>query len=229
MSKEGNERSRFMSDVIKDLSELRLTYQKGELHEEYVDAAPHEQFLGWFNSALEAKLHEPYAMSLATANAQGRPHVRTVLLRGATEAGYDFYTNYDSQKGLDLAENPYAELLFYWDELERQIRVSGIVRKISVEESTDYYHKRPRDSQIAAHISTPQSGVIESRELLQQNFQALHARVGEQAELVKPEFWGGYRLEPTYYEFWQGRPNRLHDRLAYEKIDGAWKLQRLMP
>ena len=218
-----------MSDVIKDLSELRLSYQKGELHEQHVNADPHEQFLGWFNAALEAKLHEPYAMSLATANAQGRPHVRTVLLRGATEAGYDFYTNYDSQKGLDLAANPYAELLFYWPELERQIRVAGKVMKISVEESTDYYHKRPRDSQIAAHISTPQSGVIESRELLQQNFQDLHDRVEQHETLDKPEFWGGYRLQPDYYEFWQGRPNRLHDRLVYEKAENTWQLKRLMP
>ena len=218
-----------MSDVIKDLSELRLSYQKGELHEQHVNADPHEQFLGWFNTALEAKLHEPYAMSLATANAQGRPHVRTVLLRGATEAGYDFYTNYDSQKGLDLAANPYAELLFYWPELERQIRVAGKVLKISVEESTDYYHKRPRDSQIAAHISTPQSGVIESRMLLQQRFQALHDRVEQQATLTKPEFWGGYRLQADYYEFWQGRPNRLHDRLVYEKTENLWQIQRLMP
>ena len=218
-----------MRDVIKDLSELRLTYQKGELHEEQVDADPHAQFLNWFNLALEAKLHEPYAMSLATANAQGRPHVRTVLLRGATEAGYDFYTNYDSQKGLDLAEDPYAELLFYWPELERQVRVGGQVQKISEQESTDYYHKRPRDSQIAAHISTPQSGVIESREHLQQRFQALYDQVAEKNELAKPEFWGGYRLVPTYYEFWQGRPNRLHDRLTYEKVGESLTIQRLMP
>ncbi|CAB1207361.1 pyridoxamine 5'-phosphate oxidase [Acinetobacter bouvetii] len=218
-----------MTDVIKDLSELRLSYQKGELHETQVAETPHQQFLNWFNHALEAKLHEPYAMSLATANAQGRPHVRTVLLRGATEAGYDFYTNYDSQKGLDLAENPYAELLFYWPEQERQIRVGGRVEKISLEESTEYYHKRPRDSQIAAHISTPQSGVIVSREELQTRFQALQDRVTEKAVLAKPVFWGGYRLQPDYYEFWQGRPNRLHDRLSYERIDGTWKLQRLMP
>lgn len=218
-----------MSDVIKDLSELRLTYEKGELHEDQVDTNPHEQFLNWFNLALTAKLHEPYAMSLATADDKGRPHVRTVLLRGATEAGYDFYTNYDSQKGLDLAANPYAEILFYWAELERQVRIGGYVTKISLEESTDYYHKRPRDSQIAAHISTPQSGVIESRELLQQRFQALHARVEQQSELNKPEFWGGYRLEPQHYEFWQGRPNRLHDRLSYEKVDAAWQIRRLMP
>lgn len=216
-----------MNDVIKDLSELRLSYEQGELHETQVSDQPHLQFLNWFNHALAANLHEPYAMSLATANAQGRPHVRTVLLRGATETGYDFYTNYDSQKGLDLAENPYAELLFYWPSLERQVRIGGKVAKISEQESTDYYHKRPRDSQIAAHISTPQSGVIESREVLQQRFQALQGQA--QAELDKPEFWGGYRLEADYYEFWQGRPNRLHDRLSYEKQNDHWALQRLMP
>lgn len=218
-----------MSDLIKDLSELRLSYQKGELHELAVNINPHTQFLDWFNQALTAKLHEPYAMSLATANAQGRPHVRTVLLRGATEAGYDFYTNYDSQKGIDLAHNPYAELLFYWPELERQIRVSGQVVKISEQESADYYQKRPRDSQIAAHISTPQSGVIVSREELQNRFQKLHDAVLEETVLDKPAFWGGYRLQAEYYEFWQGRPNRLHDRLNYEKIDGQWTLKRLMP
>ena len=218
-----------MSDLIKDLSELRLSYQKGELHEAQVSADPHEQFLLWFNHALEAQLHEPYAMSLATVSATGRPHVRTVLLRGADASGYAFYTNYDSQKGLDLAANPYAEILFYWQEQERQIRISGRVVKISEQESADYYHKRPRDSQIAAHISTPQSGVIAGREVLQQRFQALHDRVEGQAILTKPEFWGGYRIEPDYYEFWQGRPNRLHDRLCYEKIEGTWKLQRLMP
>lgn len=218
-----------MNDVIQDLSELRLSYQKGELYETSVDENPHQQFLNWFNAALDAQLHEPYAMSLATANAQGRPHVRTVLLRGATELGYDFYSNYDSQKGLDLIANPYAELLFYWPELERQIRVSGKVEKISLEESTQYYHKRPRESQIAAHISTPQSGVIASREELQTRFEHLQKSVVEKLELAKPEFWGGYRVVPDYYEFWQGRPNRLHDRLSYEKNADSWTLQRLMP
>ena len=218
-----------MTDLIKDLSELRLNYQKGELLEDQVKLDPHEQFLFWFNHALAAQLHEPYAMSLATANAQGRPHVRTVLLRGATPDGYAFYTNYDSQKGMDLEVNPYAELLFYWQEQERQIRVSGRVVKISEEESTDYYHKRPRDSQIAAHVSTPQSGVIASRDELQQRFWDYHDTMANQEQLDKPEFWGGYRLVPDYYEFWQGRPNRLHDRLSYTRTDDAWTLQRLMP
>ena len=218
-----------MTDLIKDLSELRLNYQKGELLEDQVKLDPHEQFLLWFNHALAAQLHEPYAMSLATANAQGRPHVRTVLLRGATPDGYAFYSNYDSQKGMDLEVNPYAELLFYWQEQERQIRVSGRVVKISKEESTDYYHKRPRDSQIAAHVSTPQSGVIASRDELQQRFWDYHDTMANQEQLDKPEFWGGYRLVPDYYEFWQGRPNRLHDRLSYTKNDDAWTLQRLMP
>ncbi|WDE15877.1 pyridoxamine 5'-phosphate oxidase [Acinetobacter schindleri] len=218
-----------MTDLIKDLSELRLNYQKGELLEDQVKLDPHEQFLLWFNHALAAQLHEPYAMSLATANAQGRPHVRTVLLRGATPDGYAFYTNYDSQKGMDLEVNPYAELLFYWQEQERQIRVSGRVVKIPKEESTDYYHKRPRDSQIAAHVSTPQSGVIASRDELQQRFWDYYDTMANQEQLDKPEFWGGYRLVPDYYEFWQGRPNRLHDRLSYTKNDDAWTLQRLMP
>jgi len=218
-----------MSDLIKDLSELRLNYEKGELHEQQVNPNPHEQFLLWFNHALEARLHEPYAMSLATANAEGRPHVRTVLLRGADEQGYAFYTNYDSQKGMDLAANPYAELLFYWPEQERQIRISGSVARISEQESTDYYHKRPRDSQIAAHVSMPQSGVIASRDELQQRFWDFHAKMANQQQLDKPEFWGGYRLQPDYYEFWQGRPNRLHDRLCYTLTKGTWTLQRLMP
>lgn len=218
-----------MQDVIKDLSELRLSYEQGELHESHVSDDPHLQFLNWFNHALAAHLHEPYAMSLATANAQGRPHVRTVLLRGATDAGYDFYTNYDSQKGLDIAENPFAELLFYWPSVERQVRIGGRVIKISEQESSDYYLKRPRDSQIAAHISTPQSGGIESREVLQQRFQELQRQASHRDELVKPVFWGGYRLEADYYEFWQGRPNRLHDRLSYQKSDGVWAIQRLMP
>ncbi|GAA5012806.1 pyridoxamine 5'-phosphate oxidase [Acinetobacter puyangensis] len=218
-----------MSDVIKDLSELRLNYQRAELHEDQIATHPHTQFLNWFNLALTTNLPEPYAMSVATASATGVPHVRTLLLRGATEQGYDFYSNYDSLKGHDLAQNPQAQLLFYWAGLEQQVRISGRVEKISLEESTDYYHKRPHDSQIAAHVSTPQSGVIESREALQQRFDATFAQLQHTHPLPKPDFWGGYRLIPDYYEFWQGRPNRLHDRISYTQQDGQWIIQRLMP
>jgi pyridoxamine 5'-phosphate oxidase len=218
-----------MGDVIKELSELRLNYQRAELLEQELAPSPHQQFLQWFNVALSSALHEPYAMYVATANAQGRPHVRTLLLRGATEQGYDFYTNYDSVKGLDLAENPQAELLFYWPELEQQVRIAGTVVKISTQESTDYYHKRPHDSQVAAHVSTPQSGVIDSRMTLQQRFDAASAQFHALEKLPKPEFWGGYRLLPSRYEFWQGRPNRLHDRIVYRHVEGCWDIQRLMP
>lgn len=218
-----------MTETIQDLSELRLNYQRAELHEEQVLSDPHQQFLSWFNLALASGLHEPYAMSLATASKDGTPHVRTVLLRGATEAGYDFYTNYDSLKGLDLAQNPQAEVLFYWAELEQQVRISGRVEKISNEDSTNYYQKRPHDSQVAAHVSTPQSGVIASREELQQRFDVTNLQYQDVTKLPKPEFWGGYRLVAQSYEFWQGRPNRLHDRLRYRLIEKGWQVERLMP
>lgn len=219
-----------MSNTVKDLSELRLSYEKGALLEQDLASSPVEQFLKWFDQALQLKLNEPYAMSLATANAQGRPHLRTVLLRGVSEQGFDFYTNYDSQKGQDLAENPFAELLFFWAEMECQVRVSGKVVKISEQESTAYYLKRPKDSQIAAHISTPQSGVIASREELEHRFNELAQKVNEEGLILqKPSFWGGYRVVPDYFEFWQGRPNRLHDRLIYRLNAGQWHIERLMP
>lgn len=218
-----------MSQTITDLSELRLDYQRGELREDTVCLDPHQQFLQWFDIALESGLLEPYAMALATTGIDGSPHVRTVLLRGASEQGYDFYSNYDSLKGQDLAVNPRAQLLFYWAELEQQVRISGDVFKISEQESTEYYRKRPHDSQVAAHVSTPQSGVIGSRALLQQRFSEASSRFEGMDQLPKPTFWGGYRLKPCYYEFWQGRPNRLHDRLCYRYSGTEWVLSRLMP
>ncbi|MFB2539663.1 MULTISPECIES: pyridoxamine 5'-phosphate oxidase [unclassified Acinetobacter] len=220
-----------MTDIIQELSDLRMSYEQGTLLETDVNANPHLQFIDWFNQALQADLHEPYAMSLATADAQGRPHVRTVLLRGATEQGYDFYTNYDSQKGLDMAENPYVELLFYWAKLERQARIFGRVSKIPEAESTAYYHKRPLGSQIAAHASTPQSGVIATREAFEQKVHDLEQQFAEakQGEIDKPSFWGGYRVVAEHYEFWQGRPSRLHDRIRYRLQDGQWTIERLMP
>ena len=216
---------------VKDLSELRQNYGKSSLLETDVLANPLNQFMAWLARALEARISEPYAMTLATASAQGRPHARTVLLRGATEQGFDFYTNYDSQKGLDLAQNPYAELLFFWPALEQQVRINGLVEKIPELESTAYFHKRPRDSQIAAHVSTPQSGVIASREELLQRFQRLSAQLQGQVDIDKPEFWRGYRLSPDYYEFWQGGANRMHDRLCYRRSasSSVWQIERLMP
>lgn len=217
------------TDRVKDLSELRQNYGKSSLLEADVSASPLTQFLAWLDHALEAQVTEPYAMTLATANAQGRPHARTVLLRGADKQGFYFYTNYDSQKGIDLEQNPYAELLFFWHSLEQQVRIGGRVEKISAQDSTDYYHKRPRDSQIAAYVSTPQSGVIESRAALDQRFAQVEQQFAGQDKLERPEFWGGYRLVPDYYEFWQGGSNRLHDRIRYMPVDGGWRIERLMP
>lgn len=217
------------ADHVKDLSELRQNYGKSSLLEANVDANPLKQFLNWLDQALKAQVTEPYAMTLATANALGRPHARTVLLRGADHKGFYFYTNYESQKGIDLVQNPYAELLFFWHSLEQQVRIGGRVEKISEQESIDYFRKRPRDSQIAAHVSTPQSGVIESREALYQRFEQLEQQFKNQDALDKPIFWGGYRLIPEYYEFWQGGSNRLHDRIRYALVVSDWRIERLMP
>ena len=216
---------------VKDLSELRQNYGKGSLLEQDLCESPFSQFAIWLDVALEQEATEPYAMTLATADGNGRPHARTVLLRGAEESGFYFYTNYDSQKGHDLLVNPFAELLFFWPALEQQVRISGQVYQLSEQESTEYYHKRPRDSQIAAHISTPQSGVIESRELLEHRFEQLNTQLDGSSLIQKPKFWGGYCLKPDYFEFWQGRPNRLHDRLRYVKDDvtSHWRIERLMP
>ncbi len=216
---------------VKDLSELRQNYGKGSLLEQDLCHSPFTQFSMWLEQALVQEVTEPYAMTLATADGNGRPHARTVLLRGADETGFYFYTNYDSQKGHDLLANPFAELLFFWPALEQQVRISGQVYRVSERESTDYYHKRPRDSQIAAHISTPQSGIVASREILEQRFAALTQQLNNIALIQKPEFWGGYCLKPSYFEFWQGRPNRLHDRLRYVKDEqnNSWCIERLMP
>lgn len=218
--------------TVRDLSELRQNYGKGHLDVQDLTTDPLQQFLHWLEHALQTNVTEPYAMTLATADDQGRPHARTVLLRGAEASGFYFYSNYDSQKGHDLAVNPVAELLFFWPALEQQIRIHGPVYQVGEEESSAYYHKRPRDSQIAAHVSTPQSGVIASRELLEQCFAQLEKQLAHQPTIHKPDFWGGYCLKPVSYEFWQGRPNRLHDRLRYTldaTSDTGWRIERLMP
>lgn len=218
-----------------DLTALRQSYIKGELRRADVNHNPFVQFNIWLKRALESKQNEPYAMTLATASRAGRPSARIVLLRQFDQRGAVFYSNYDSHKGEDLAENPYAEVLFFWAELEQQIRVSGRVEKLSEEESTTYFHKRPHGSQIAACASLPQSGVIADREVLEQRFVELKTQYPEGTVVPKPEFWGGYRIVPDQFEFWQGRQSRLHDRLQYrlENTDSStekqWIIERLMP
>lgn len=229
-----------MTDLTKlthqsDLTALRQSYVKSELRRADVDSNPFVQFNAWLKHALDSHQKEPYAMTLATASRTGRPSARTVLLRQFDERGAVFYSNYDSHKGEDLSENPFAEILFFWAELEQQIRVSGRVEKLSEEESTAYFHKRPHGSQIAACASLPQSGVIAERAVLEQRFNELKAQFPEGSIVPKPEFWGGYRIVPDLFEFWQGRQSRLHDRLQYrlENSDSStekqWIIERLMP
>lgn len=217
-----------MSDMIRDLSGFRMSYENSELLENDMHSDPYEQFMEFINLAFYQGLYEPYAMSLATVDVNSRPHNRILLLRGATSEGFDFFSHYDGDKGNDLAHQPYAEMLFFWGGLQTQVRISGQVYKLSVGESIEYFHKRPRGSQIATHVSQPQSGVVASREILEQRFAELEAQFAD-GEIPKPENWGGYRLVPERYEFWQGRANRLHDRIVYEFQDGQWQMKRLMP
>lgn len=217
-----------------DLTSLRQSYVKGELRRADVADDPFVQFQVWFQAALASDQHEPYAMTLATASRSGRPSARIVLLRQIDALGLVFYSNYDSHKGTDLAENPYAEVLFFWAEREQQVRISGRVEQISAAESNAYFHKRPHTSQVAACASVPQSGVIAERAVLEQRFDALLAQYPEGTEVPRPEFWGGYRLVPDLFEFWQGRRSRLHDRLQYRRVASgsdqpSWQIERLMP
>jgi pyridoxamine 5'-phosphate oxidase len=214
---------------LEKIVDLRMSYQKGALEREQLDADPTVQFVRWLEHALSTDLPEPYAMTLATCGADGRPSARTVLLRGANADGLLFYTNYDSAKGQDLAENPYAEVLFYWPLLEQQIRVSGRVEKLSPEHSTTYFHSRPHDSQLGAWVSTPQSGVVDGRDTLEARYATLATQYPVGVNVPKPDFWGGYRLIPDQFEFWQGRPNRMHDRFRYQKTEAGWQIDRLMP
>lgn len=214
---------------MSDLRDLRLTYARAELRRADLDPDPMRQFQRWLDEALQGGLREPYAMSLATASAHGRPSVRTVLLRGAHEGALSFFTNYASHKGLDLAGNPQAEVLFFWPEHERQVRAFGSVERLPEAESDAYFHARPHDSQVAAHASEPQSGPVASREVLEARLAALRERHPAGSDVPRPDFWGGYRLRVQEWEFWQGRPSRVHDRFRYAASDAGWQIQRLMP
>lgn len=210
-----------------DLSDFRKEYSNRGLHREDLKADPIEQFSTWFQQAVELRVHEPNAMILATVDPEGMPFQRIVLLKQVDAKGFVFFTNYHSRKGQQLASNPSASLLFPWITLERQIIVQGSVEKCTPEESLEYFHMRPRDSQIGAWVSH-QSEVIPDREVLMNRLAELETQFAGQ-EVPLPPFWGGYRLNPEAIEFWQGGPARLHDRFLYQRDTNNWQIDRLSP
>jgi pyridoxamine 5'-phosphate oxidase len=212
---------------MKVLADLRRDYARAGLAEADVDADPFAQVRRWLHEALDAGVVEPNAMTLATADASGVPSARTVLLKGLDDRGFVFFTSYESRKGRELAENPRAAIVLPWLALERQICVTGSVERVSREETADYFRQRPRMSQLGAWTS-PQSQVIASRSELDVRLAEVTARF-EGLDVTPPDTWGGYRLVPDAIELWQGRTSRLHDRLRYRRIDGAWTLERLAP
>ena len=212
-----------------DTDKLRREYQShGGLTEDNVSQNPFEQFEQWFTDATEAEIDLPDAMTLATATPDGIPSARMVVLRGFDENGFCFYTDYDSQKGREISENPRAALVFYWKELDRQVRSTGIVKKMTTTESDTYFASRPIDSQIAV-LAERQSIVISGREHLTTNFKKVEETY-RNIDIPRPPHWGGYRFMPNMFEFWQGSPSRLHDRLCYSLTeDGNWEMIRLSP
>lgn len=213
-----------------DLTALRKNYDRAALDEKNISQNPIDLFTQWLEAALAEDVPEPYAMTLATCGKDMQPSARTLLLRGFSEAGFLFYTNYGSDKGRQLAENPHAEMLFFWHSQEQQVRVAGTVEKLDEATSTAYFHKRPHESQVGAWVSQPQSGVVASRAVMEEQFAALLAQHPTGTLVPKPPQWGGYRLIPSRFEFWQGRPNRVHDRLLFQKNhEQAWQISRLMP
>ena len=210
------------------LTDLRREYASRALDEKDAHTDPITQFTIWFDEALKSQLLDANAMTLATASAKGEPSARTVLLKGADQHGFVFYTNYNSAKGRDLAANPRASLLFFWSELERQVRINGAIAKTTADESDQYFQSRPVESQIGASISN-QSQPIADRSILEKKYEELAAKYVD-AKVPRPASWGGYRLTPDAIEFWQGRKSRLHDRLLYTRqADGSWSRSRLAP
>ncbi len=210
-----------IADIRKNYSQKKLTGKKA-------DPNPMKQFAKWWKQAVDSEIDEVNAMTLATASSDGMPSARIVLLKGVEKNGFIFFTNYESYKGKQLAENPKACLVFFWKELERQIRITGLIEKISTASSDVYFYSRPAESQIGA-IASPQSQIIESRDWLDAHYKELKKQLKDKT-IHRPEHWGGYIVKPVIIEFWQGRPSRLHDRLQYSLEDnGKWKIERLAP
>ncbi len=209
------------------IADLRRDYSQHQLSEQEVDPDPIKQFASWFHEAVAAELPEPNAMGLATVNADGKPSLRIVLLKDVDERGFTFFTNYESRKGEQLLHNPHAALTFHWTELERQVRIEGKVERVDAAESDAYFQVRPLKSRLGA-IASAQSRPIASRDALEQQFIDAERTHGDAPQ--RPAHWGGYRLTPTWIEFWQGRRSRLHDRVAYTLgSDGQWRRERLQP
>ncbi len=215
-----------MEDLRVYINNLRHDFAKQTLDEKDVNPDAVLQFEKWFKEAVEAKVNEPNAMTVATADSDGKPSARILLLRNFSPNGFVFYTNYTSRKGKEIMENPNAALLFFWPELERQVRIEGVLKKQSNEESDLYFNSRPRESKLGAWTSS-QSKVIESRKVLDEEYKKIAEKYPN--DVPRPEHWGGYVLEPLNIEFWQGRPSRLHDRLLYSKEKNSWKIERLAP
>jgi pyridoxamine 5'-phosphate oxidase len=212
-----------------DIAAMRQNYSKKTLSEKDVYSSPIQQFQQWWKEAVDSEIEEVNAMTLATASADGLPSARIVLLKGVSENGFIFFTNYNSYKGNQLSDNPKACLVFFWKELERQVRITGLVDKLKDKENDEYFYSRPIESQVGALVS-PQSQVIENREWLETRFNEQAKNISAVSPLKRPAHWGGYLVKPVLIEFWQGRPGRLHDRLQYSLEDsGEWKIERLAP
>jgi len=213
---------------MNNIAGIRTEYKLQTLNEADVDSNPIQQFDKWWNEAMNSEIDEVNAMALATASPEGKPSVRIVLLKDYNENGFVFFTNYESNKGLSLANNPQASIVFFWKELQRQVRIDGIAEKVNAAESDTYFASRPEGSRIGAWAS-PQSKVITTREELENKYDAYQQQFAEK-NIPRPAFWGGYRIKPLVIEFWQGRQNRLHDRIQYTiEKDNSWKIERLAP
>lgn len=212
-----------------NIAAIRKSYTKKTLSEKDVFSTPIPQFEQWWKEAVDSEIDEVNAMTLATASADGLPSARIVLLKGFSEKGFIFFTNYKSYKGNQLTDNPKACLVFFWKELERQVRITGLVEKLDAKDNDEYFYSRPVESQIGAIVS-PQSQVISDREWLEKQFTKVEKKNQEESSIQRPLHWGGYLVKPVMVEFWQGRPGRLHDRLQYSlDASGEWKIERLAP